>query len=159
LSGDATRNRSARACVDQPLADAQHLAVPIRNSNKTRASGDSATTPLAANNFLKGEAFSLSGEFLERTAESWDDVFLEERNKKPLKRMLKLFNDKGKAFANRGVIMTGPPGTGKTLSGRVIRSPAGTHGQQVDQTVTDVVGGSPAGSGPSGKRYSRQFCR
>ncbi|HXH94235.1 MAG TPA: hypothetical protein VNN25_21845, partial [Thermoanaerobaculia bacterium] len=30
------------------------------------------------NNFLKGEAFALSGEFLNRTSESWDDVFLEE---------------------------------------------------------------------------------
>lgn len=77
-----------------------------------------------ANNYLKGEAFALSGEFLERTGEGWDDVFLEERNKRAVQRTLDLFNAKGKEFANRGVILTGPPGTGKTLSGRIIRNHA-----------------------------------
>lgn len=76
------------------------------------------------NNFLKGEAFALSGEFLGRTGEDWQDVFLEERNKRAVQRTLDLFNQKGKDFANRGVILTGPPGTGKTLSGRIIRNKA-----------------------------------
>lgn len=76
------------------------------------------------NNFLKGEAFALSGEFLEKTAETWDDVFLEDRNKESVQRTTFLFNQKGKAFPNRGVIMTGPPGTGKTLSGRILRNTA-----------------------------------
>lgn len=77
-----------------------------------------------SNNFLKGEAFSLGGEFLSRTAETWDDVFLESHNKSTVRRVVDLFNDKQKTFANRGMILTGPPGTGKTLSGRIIRNVA-----------------------------------
>jgi hypothetical protein len=76
------------------------------------------------NNFLKGEAFALSGEFLTRTDEGWEDVFLEEHNKKAVKRTLELFNTKQLGFANRGIVLTGPPGTGKTLSGRIIRNQA-----------------------------------
>lgn len=76
------------------------------------------------NNHLRGEAFSLGGEFLPRTSDGWDDVFLEEENKSSLKRTCDLFNEKGAAFANRGVILTGPPGTGKTLSGRILRNQA-----------------------------------
>ncbi len=79
---------------------------------------------LGVNNFLKGEAFSLSGEFLERTSEGWDDVFLEEVNRKAMKKLVAVVNDKGKAMANRGVILMGPPGTGKTLSGRILRNTA-----------------------------------
>ena len=75
-------------------------------------------------NFLKGEAFALSGEFLSRSDEDWSDVFLEENNKKAVQRVLDLFNEKQLSFANRGVILTGPPGTGKTLSGRIIRNQA-----------------------------------
>ncbi len=75
-------------------------------------------------NHLKGEAFSLGGEFLPRTQEGWDDVFLEEENKVSLRRTCELFNAKGAGFANRGVILTGPPGTGKTLSGRILRNQA-----------------------------------
>lgn len=85
---------------------------------------DRAWTWAKANNFLKGEAFALSGEFLPRTDESFDDVFLEPRNIRSVQRTLDLFNKKGLDFANRGVIMTGPPGTGKTLSGRIIRNQA-----------------------------------
>lgn len=76
------------------------------------------------NNFLKGEAFTLGGEFLERTAEGWSDVILEERNLAPLKRVTDLFNKKGAAFPNRGMIFSGPPGTGKTLSNRIIKNVA-----------------------------------
>lgn len=76
------------------------------------------------NNFLKGEAFTLSGEFLERTAEGWDDVFLEPKNKIAVKRVIDQFNEKQGNFANRGMILTGPPGTGKTMSSRIIRNQA-----------------------------------
>lgn len=77
-----------------------------------------------ANNFLKGEAFALSGEFLPRTDEAWDDVFLESYNKNTLKRLVERLNSKGKNCPNRGAIFTGPPGTGKTLSGRILRNTA-----------------------------------
>lgn len=74
------------------------------------------------NNFLKNEAFSLSGKFIENTGETWKDVFLDQKNKDVLSNTSKQFNDKGKNFVNRGMIATGPPGTGKTLSGRVLRN-------------------------------------
>lgn len=76
------------------------------------------------NNFLKGEAFSLSGEFLPKTDERWGDLFLDESNEKAVKRCVDLLNAKGKACPNRGIVMMGPPGTGKTLSGRLIRNHA-----------------------------------
>lgn len=75
-------------------------------------------------NFLKGESFSLSGEFLPETSETWDDLFLSPKNQKSLSRTVKLINDKQEKFANRGVVLLGPPGTGKTLSGRIIRNEA-----------------------------------
>lgn len=77
-----------------------------------------------ANNFLKGEAFSLSGEFLPRTAETWGDVFLEAENEKAVKRAVAALNKDGKQAANRGMLFLGPPGTGKTLSGRILKNEA-----------------------------------
>jgi len=74
------------------------------------------------NNLLKGESFSLGGEFLEKTEDDWSSIFLTEKNETAVKRMTELINKKGKDLANRGTIMMGPPGTGKTLSGRVIRN-------------------------------------
>jgi AAA+ superfamily predicted ATPase len=73
-----------------------------------------------ANNFLKGEKFTLSGEFLTKTSETMDDVVLEECNAQPVKSIIKLINEKGVELPNRGIIMCGPPGTGKTLSGRAM---------------------------------------
>lgn len=75
-------------------------------------------------NYLKGEAFSLSGEFLPKTDESWDDLFLDEKNAQALRRALELINTKGAAMPNRGILLLGPPGTGKTLSGRVLLNEA-----------------------------------
>lgn len=76
------------------------------------------------NNFLKGEAFSLSGEFIARGTTSWDDVFLEDVNRGALQRTIRLLNKQQGEMPNRGVIVMGPPGTGKTLSGRVILNDA-----------------------------------
>lgn len=74
------------------------------------------------NNFLKGECFSLSGEFLKKTEEDWPDLFLESKNETVVKRTTDLINEKGADLVNRGLIFMGPPGTGKTLSGRIIRN-------------------------------------
>jgi HK97 family phage prohead protease len=74
--------------------------------------------------FLKGEAFSLSGEFIARGGESFDDLFLSPKNADALKRVAKLVNDNGAALDNRGVLLVGPPGTGKTLGGRVLMNQA-----------------------------------
>ena len=70
--------------------------------------------------FLKGEAFSLAGEFLTRGDETWEDLFLAPANLTPIKRTTKLIADQGADMESRGQILMGPPGTGKTLAGRVI---------------------------------------
>lgn len=75
-------------------------------------------------NFLKGEAFSLSGEFLPKTDETFADLFLDPKNAAALDRVVKLINTRGKALENRGVLLLGPPGTGKTLSARIVRNDA-----------------------------------
>ena len=78
----------------------------------------------AENNFLKGEAFSLSGEFLPSSGEKWGDLFLDKENEIEVRRTVDLINKHGKHCPNRGQIFMGPPGTGKTLSGRLIRNHA-----------------------------------
>jgi HK97 family phage major capsid protein/HK97 family phage prohead protease len=75
-------------------------------------------------NFLKGEAFSLSGEFLPKTDETFADLFLDPKNAAALERVISLVNTKGKALENRGVLLMGPPGTGKTLAARIVRNDA-----------------------------------
>jgi AAA+ superfamily predicted ATPase len=75
-------------------------------------------------NFLKGEAFSLSGEFLPKTTETFDDLFLEPSNAASITRVVSLINARGKSLENRGVLLMGPPGTGKTLSARIVRNDA-----------------------------------
>ena len=77
------------------------------------------------NNFLKGECFSLGGEFIKKTDDDWDDLFLSPENITAIKRTTTLINEKGADLANRGQIFMGPPGTGKTLSGRIIRNKTG----------------------------------
>ena len=75
-------------------------------------------------NFLKGEAFALSGEFLPRGDESLSDLFLDGKNAASVKRLLTLVNEKGAQLENRGALLVGPPGTGKTLSGRILMNHA-----------------------------------
>jgi HK97 family phage major capsid protein len=75
-------------------------------------------------NFLKGEAFSLSGEFLPKTGETFSDLFLDPSNAAAVERVVTLINTRGKALENRGVLLMGPPGTGKTLSARIVRNEA-----------------------------------
>jgi hypothetical protein len=72
------------------------------------------------NNYLKNERFSLSGEFLAKTADQWDDLILEADVKKNLARTVKNLNEKGVDSISRGVLMYGAPGNGKTKSGRIM---------------------------------------
>jgi HK97 family phage prohead protease len=74
--------------------------------------------------FLKGEAFAVSGEFLQRDGTSWDDLVLGFTNIDPIQRTVKLLNEQGGEMEARGMILMGPPGTGKTLAGRVMMNEA-----------------------------------
>jgi len=76
------------------------------------------------NNFLKGQAFSLTGGFLPKTDEQWDGLFLPARNKAPVMRAVGSLNETRAAAPNRGMVLMGPPGTGKTLSARIMRNQA-----------------------------------
>ena len=78
------------------------------------------------NNFLRGESFSLSGDFIKKSDDNWDSLFLSTNNEESIRRSANLIIEKGKDMANRGIILMGPPGTGKTLSGRIIRNAAKT---------------------------------
>lgn len=96
-------------------ADQEHVARAFLAATWRRA---------AELNYLKGEAFSLSGEFLPKTDETWDDLTLADANAQALRRTVDLVNAKGAAAPNRGLMLLGAPGTGKTLSGRIMRNVA-----------------------------------
>jgi len=71
--------------------------------------------------FLKGEAFSLSGDFLTRDGSTvWDDVFLTKKNETAVRHATAMLAEKGADMPSRGVMMLGPPGSGKTMSGRAM---------------------------------------
>jgi len=71
------------------------------------------------NNFLKGEKFALSGEFLEKASgENWDSLIFDEKIKKIVMRPFNMMEKK--EIASRGMMFVGKPGTGKTKTGRVL---------------------------------------
>lgn len=70
------------------------------------------------NNFLKGEKFSITGEFLQLNKKSWEDLYVDIDTEKTLKRLVKMSNKED--FASRGILMYGPPGNGKTLTGKIM---------------------------------------
>jgi HK97 family phage prohead protease len=76
------------------------------------------------NNYLKGERFSLSGDFIPAPTVDFSDLFLDSANQKAVERVAKTINGKGAQAPNRGLIFMGPPGTGKTLSGRILSGEA-----------------------------------
>ena len=75
-----------------------------------------------AGNFLRGESFSVGGEFLPATSETWDGLYLSPTNERSLKMVARTVNEDGAAADCRGVILMGSPGNGKTLSCRVMRN-------------------------------------
>ncbi len=85
---------------------------------------DDAWEWVRLNNPLKGEAFSLAGQWLTKNGTSWEDVFLDKPIEDSLKRRVRIINEKGADAANCGLILKGPPGTGKTLSARVMLNEA-----------------------------------
>ena len=71
-------------------------------------------------NYLRGEAFTLSGEFLDRGNLDFSDLFLDASKEAVIRRTVDVINEEGEHMASRGVLLMGPPGTGKTLSGKVV---------------------------------------
>lgn len=72
------------------------------------------------NNFLKGEKFALSGDFLEKTEDVWDDLILDDELKKIVRSAVSQLNTKKGEMKSRGLLFVGRPGTGKTKVGRTI---------------------------------------
>ena len=74
------------------------------------------------NNKLKGEAFCLSGEFIDRMDIKWEDVILPKVIKGAVMKGANQLNKNGKDSVSRGMMFIGKPGTGKTLSGKAMMS-------------------------------------
>ena len=72
------------------------------------------------NNFLRGEKFALSGEFLKEPGDNWDNLILKPKYKDAIITSVKALEKKGENLVGRGLLFIGPPGTGKTKTGRVL---------------------------------------
>lgn len=70
------------------------------------------------NNFLKGEKFALSGEFIPKSDKSWDDVVLDKDKQDVVQKATRAVE--GGMVRSRGLLFIGPPGTGKTLTGKIL---------------------------------------
>ena len=72
------------------------------------------------NNFLRGEIFGLSGDFLNKTTDVFDDLILDDSVMDSIKKSVSQLNSKGEKALSRGMMFVGKPGTGKTKTGRVL---------------------------------------
>ncbi len=99
----------------------------INNSNKREVNKNLLNDVhkwVKENNYLKGEKFGISGEFLPKSEKVWDDVILDKDIKSPIVKAVKALNDKKEKSRSRGLLFLGEPGTGKTQAGKVIMNQA-----------------------------------
>lgn len=72
------------------------------------------------NNMLKGEKFTISGEFIDTHDISWEDLKLSSTIKDRLKHLDYLIQNNDQDLASRGLLFIGPPGCGKTMTGKIL---------------------------------------
>lgn len=72
------------------------------------------------NNFLRGEIFGLSGDFLKKTSDTYDDLFLDKEILDCVTKSVKQLNDNRENAPSRGLMFIGKPGTGKTKTGKIL---------------------------------------
>jgi len=104
------------------------LSIDIFTSNKNIELNKSfvrdAIKWVDENNYLKGEKFSIGGEFLEVKEIGWDDViFPNDEAKDKIKKNIEKLSTKS---PSRGMMFIGSPGTGKTLTGKILMNKADT---------------------------------
>lgn len=78
------------------------------------------------NNFLRGEKFSVAGEFLDEQTITLEDLKLTAPVKDKIKKLSSLIARNDATLDSRGLIFIGPPGCGKTLTGKLLSKAAST---------------------------------
>jgi len=72
------------------------------------------------NNYLRGEIFGLSGDFLKKTSDTYDDLFLDKEILDCITKSVKQLNENRSNASSRGMMFIGKPGTGKTKTGKIL---------------------------------------
>jgi len=105
-----------------------HIYTDRDNRDFNRKIIQDAEEWIKTNHPLKGEKFSINGEFIPvDKSDDWNTIILEENIFKTLQRVSKVISDKKENMNNRGMLMVGPAGTGKTKGCRIMMS-------QIDST-------------------------
>lgn len=79
---------------------------------------DTIHTYAEENNKLKNECFSITGEFIQKGEEGWDDLILDKKIMTSIKRNTSKIKQHN--ANSRGILFIGSPGNGKTLTGKTL---------------------------------------